>query len=618
MTAPVRFTVRMPRPHTHLFEVRMEIMGTAERAHLDLHMPVWTPGSYLVREYARHVQRLVVHDEEGRRCPVRKTDKATWRVDCGGARALTVDYEVYSHELAVRTNHLDDSHGFYNGPALYLYATDLLATPVEVRLEPPEGWDVFCGLEAIDAAHYLYRAPDYETLLDTPVEMGPHRAIEFEILGVPHRYVFWGGPSNLVDEARLIEDTRRIVMANADVFGGQLPYEDGYIFIVHLTDEGRGGLEHHNSTVLLWPRMGFVQEGVAGAKTKDPQEPYLDFLRLVAHEHFHVWNVKRLRPQVFHGYDLQSENYTGELWTVEGITSYYELRALLRAGILDGERFLKIVADTIRALEQVPGRRVHSLEEASFDAWIKLYRPDENTLNSSVSYYLKGELAALILDLQIREHSAGERSLDDVLHHAWQHHYLSTTAGAVGGESAALGGYEEGAYEGMVAEVTGLKAADFFERTIRGTDELDWEEALGAVGLALERGHEHGAPPAWLGVHAAAGDGGRAVVRRVPTDSCAQRGGIYAGDELVALNGHQLVAHGLDVMVQRYRPGDTVGVHLFRRGLLHQRQVTLQEKPQDQYKICRVEAPEESQLALLEGWLGTRLAPPQDGAEETP
>ena len=593
MRAPIQFHVRAPDPDDHLFDVEMTLRDPGQgRAHLDVHMPVWSPGSYLVREYPRHLQRLRAADDTGQPRQVRQLDKATWRVECEGADALTLTYEVFSHELAVRTNHLDATHGSFNGVALFLYHPDFLGQPVDLQITPPDGWQVFCGLERTGATSW--RAPDFDTLFDSPVEMGPVEPLTFQVEGVEHRVVIWGQGD--WDAERLTEDMARIVRAHAEMFGG-LPYEH-YTFIVHLTDQGRGGLEHHNSTILLFPRDGF-RDGPPGTELDEqgrPDDSYLEWLRLVSHEFFHVWNVKRIRPARLGPFDYQRENYTRDLWTVEGVTSYYENIGLLRAGLLDGPRFLKLVAEGAHKLAQIPGRHLHSLEDASFNAWVKLYRPDEHTRNSSVSYYLKGELVCFVLDAAIRAHTGGERSFDDVLLALWEH-YQDTGAG-----------YDEGDYGRWIQEATGFDPSEIIERYVRGAGPIAWDEALVPVGLRLERSHSDENQGAWLGARTKEGPSGGAQISAVMTDSPAQRGGLYAGDELIALGRRRIGHDTLDAALRRLAPSQPIRAHVWRRGVLTELTLEPDDRPADTWRFVPRADRTETQRALLRDWLGDDLS----------
>lgn len=586
MSALIRFKVSAPNPHAHLYCVRMEVDALGEDDHVDLSMPVWSPGSYLVREYSRHVQSLRAFGADGEQRRAKKIDKATWRVDASNCNSLVVEYEVFAHDVNVRANHLDDTHGFFTGVATYLYPHGREDEEVELEVVPPEGydWQVYTGLERREPNQNYFVAPDFDVLFDSPVEMGDYDPLEFEVDGKTHQMIFWG--SGNYDRDALEEDLPKVVAANRDIFGG-LPYDD-YLFITLLSDGAGGGLEHLNSTALIYPRYNFVPGDDPGS----PEDGYINFLGLVCHEHFHVWNVKRIRPANLGPFDYQNENYTRDLWTVEGVTSYYDTYGLLRAGIIDAEGYLERLAKRIRYYDRVPGRKLHSLEDASFDAWIKLYRPDEHTKNSTVSYYLKGELVCVLLDLHLRRQTGGERSLDDVLRHLWEHYYLADGAG-----------YPESSYEQIVTEVTGVDVGEFFDKFIRGTDDFDWDALLEPVGLQLTR--ESTSPDkGWLGVDTET-RGDRVHVTYVPTASPADRGGLYAGDEIVAVDGWKVTGDNFSKFIGDKSPGDEVALHLFRRGELRQCTVELGSTLPDRYCIRTREDASEEARELLRGWLGT-------------
>jgi predicted metalloprotease with PDZ domain len=595
MPLSAHFNVSAPAPHDHLLHVELTLDGLDPAAHhLDLSMPVWTPGSYMVREYSRHVQGLRAHAED-RPVSAHKLDKATWRFITEGATRLTVRYQVYAHELAVRTNHLDSSHAFYNGPALYLYPRDVTAQPPTVSfVGMPDGWQVFCGLDPVAGKPGHYTASDWDTFIDCPVEIGPHVPITFEALGKPHTVVVWGRGNHEPD--RLAADLARIVVANASFFGNALPY-DHYTFIIHLTPSGRGGLEHKNSTVLLCQRHDFCA-GPAGTSVDaqgQPDDKYIEFLRLAAHEHFHTWNVKRIRPARLGPFDYQQENYTRDLWTVEGVTSYYELVSLRRAGLMSPKRFLDAIADSIKVLATVPGRALQSLEDSSFDAWIKLYRPDEHTRNSSVSYYLKGELVCFLLDAHIRAKSGGERSFDDVMSLLWRR-FLEDGQG-----------YAEGSYGEVIQAATGVDVSEAIEVLTRSTAEIDWARWLDPVGLQLTTSSKPTQPAAWLGVSLRA-EGERVVAASVPTGSPALAAGIAPGDEIIACDGFRVSAPcHIDDHLRRKRPGDQMTLHLFRREELLSVTAKLDLAPPDTYVIGPVKEADARTTTIRDAWLGQEL-----------
>lgn len=395
----ITYTISMPAPHTHLFHVTVEV-DRLDGASVDLVLPSWTPGSYMIREYARHVQgfdaRAAATDTP---LPWRKVAKDAWRVETGGAERIRVRYQVYANDLTVRTSHLDGAHAYFNGASVFMFVPGREAEPLRLRVEAPPDWQVTTGLDPADRPNE-FLAADYDELVDCPVECGTHRLLAFEVDGIPHRMAIWGRGNE--DEARLIADTRRIVEAQRDFFGG-LPYRH-YTFILHLLDGRGGGLEHRNSVTNQVDRWTFR-----------PERNYERYLSLTSHELFHVWNAKRLRPAPLGPFDYRRENYTRLLWLVEGATSYYDNLLLTRAGLMAPERFLERLGEAIAQLQNQPGRLVQSLEQSSFDAWIKFYRPDENSANSSVSYYLKGGLVCFLLDMEIRACTGGRRSLDDLM-----------------------------------------------------------------------------------------------------------------------------------------------------------------------------------------------------------
>ena len=582
-------------PQAHLFAVRLELdaLPADDLQAVTLRMPVWIPGSYMVREYARHVQRVRAFDLQGRPLPVVQLDKTSWRVQAPGLEALRVLYEVYAHDINVRANHLDDSHGFFNGVSLFLMPVSRQHQPVALELELPSGWMAFTGLEPADDSGRRFLAQSFDELFDCPVELGPHHPLRFEACGVPHQIVFWGRPC--LDLERLVQDTRAIVQANAALFDGVLPYAR-YTFIVLLAPGGRGGLEHRSSTVLLWDETQLRDAG-PGSELKDglPHGAYLNFLRLISHEHYHVWNVKRIRPQALGPFDYFAENYTRLLWAVEGITSYYEVVSLLRAGLITRDAFLAIMAQSLQDLEAVPGRALHSLEEASLNAWVKLYRPDEHTANSSVSYYLKGELVAFLLDARLRALTDGERGLDDVMRLLWARHQEDGQ------------GYAEDAWPQLIAQATGQDLSAWLERHVASTQELDLEGALAPYGLRLERGPQPADRAPWAGVTLRE-EQGRAFLATVRSDGPALEAGLSPHDELLALDGRRVLASTWSKLLHLYAPGDVVTVTLARRGHLITRQLTLACSPPTAYALRPAPEQDAPKRALLARWLGPATA----------
>ena len=393
----ISYTVSMSKPWTHLLEVEMRLSSAAMPAQAELKLPVWTPGSYLIREYARHVEGFsAANGAGGNALNWRKINKNTWQIDTNGASEIVAKYNVYANELTVRTNELNDEHAFFNNAALLMFPKDNLNASSTVKVVPFGNWKIATGLPKVVGQTNVFRAENYDVLYDSPFEVSDFKEVSFTAQGKPHRWVVTGGGN--YDLPKIAADSAKIVEQAYKIFG-ELPYND-YLFI--LNTRGGGGLEHLNSTALQFGRLNFKSR-------------YKDFLTLVAHEYFHVWNVKRIRPDALGPFDYENENYTRLLWVAEGGTAYYEGVLVQRAGLMTAEDFLAGKATQIQALQNRPGRFETSLEESSFDAWIKFYRPDENAVNNQISYYDKGEVVNFLLDLEIRKASNGAKSLDDVM-----------------------------------------------------------------------------------------------------------------------------------------------------------------------------------------------------------
>ncbi|MGK7934569.1 MAG: M61 family metallopeptidase, partial [Xenococcaceae cyanobacterium] len=356
------YQVAMPQPQSHLFEVTLKV-NNWHKGELDLKMPVWTPGSYLVREYAKQVQDFIAEDSNSKKLLFsHKVAKNHWQIDTNNCSNLTVTYRVFANELTVRTNHLDTTHGYFNGAALFFFIPGLEEQAVQVKIVPPQpDWQVITTLDSPREQENTFIAKDFDTLVDTPIEIGIHQLYEFEVLGKPHQLAIWGKGN--ADAKQIIADTQKIIEVEADLYGG-LPYEK-YLFLLHLSGSGYGGLEHKDSCSLNYPRFGF--------RNKDR---YNRFMQLVAHEFFHLWNVKRIRPKALEKFDYERENYTTSLWFSEGTTSYYDVLIPLRAKIYNQKTCLENLSKDITKYLNIPGRKIQPLGESSFDAWIKLYRRD--------------------------------------------------------------------------------------------------------------------------------------------------------------------------------------------------------------------------------------------------
>ncbi len=580
----IRYRISAPKPGTHLFHIEATILGVGDDATLDFHLPVWTPGSYLVREYAQHVQRLTVRGDDGGKRMAKKLTKSTWQIDCRDTNSLELSYDVFAHDLGVRNNHLDATHGFLTPSATLMWPEGRFNQAVEVEIVPPDGWAVWCGLPTKPNTTSLRVAQDFDELYDAPIEMGPHHAFSFEALGVPHEVVFWGEGNH--DPNLLVRDLPKIVEANAEIFGGEVPY-NRYLTIVLLTDKKYGGLEHRNSTALMWDRHEFrSNEGELEPPITDKN--YRDFLTLFAHEHFHVWHVKRIRPERLGPFDYLNENYTRDIWTIEGITSYYQEVSVLRAGLMTPAVFLERFADAIKLMETVPGRELHSLEDSSFDTWVKLYRPHENNRNSTVSYYLKGKIISALLDVNIRTETMGEFSLDDVMRELWKSYSQDV-------------GYPEGGLESIIEDVAGIEIWEFFDTFVRGTDDPDYNDLLEGIGLKLDRTHKDG-PKAWIGVDFES-TGGRLTVKSVRADGPAIES-LDVADEIVAVDGFAVNKETVGERLRDIGIGGTAKFHVIREGLLRETEVRVEQSPPDTYKISMRENLPQEVTDVLSNWLG--------------
>lgn len=574
----IRYRVSAAETHDHLLRVRATFAGPLPEP-LVVAMPVWTPGSYLVREHERHVESLRATGD-GAPAGVRKVRKDAWAVAHGGAREVTVEYALYARELSVRTNYLDDAVLCIDGAATFVRpvgdAFDWESLPCEVTLAlPSASWRVVTPMEP--AGEGAWRAGDYHDLVDSPITAGAPELRDFTVRGREHVLAVWG--SHLAphyDGGRFAADVARIVEVEA-AFYGELPY-DRYVFIVHLAVGGRGGLEHARAASLM-----------ASPDAFETEDGYHDLLSLVAHEFLHLWHVKRVRPAGLAPPDYGRENHTRLLWLFEGGTSYYDRLLLRRAGLVTPGQYLKHLAGEIAHVEETPGRFAQSLEEASFDAWIKLYRHDENTANSTVSYYRKGELACAVLDLEIRARSSGERSLDDVMRHLWREY----------GQSGRP--MPEGRFEALVAAATGVDLSDVIDRCIRTTEPLPYESALERAGLLLRTRAGRGVT---LGVRLRL-DSGRLLVSTVLRGGPAARAGISPGDEIIGFHGRRVDENALR---ERLRRGSTlagrrVPVLVARREELREITVIPAEAPPEMYEIVpRVDA-SPTQRKLAESWL---------------
>jgi predicted metalloprotease with PDZ domain len=552
----------------HLFEVTL----TVAEPHVtgqEFTLPAWIPGSYMVREFARHIIQISA-ESAGRKVRLTKLDKHRWQAaPCN--QPLTLRYEIYAWDLSVRAAHLDQTHGFFNGTSVFLQVIGQEQSRHEVDIQKSTDaacneWRVATSLPRLKAKKYAfgtYTASNYDELIDHPVEMGDFALATFQAHGVPHDIVITGTVPNL-DMARLCADLQKICEAHITLFepiSRKAPM-DRYVFMTLAMGEGYGGLEHRASTALICARADLPVKGQAGLT-----DGYRTYLGLCSHEYFHTWNIKRIKPEVFVSYQLHAETYTSLLWLFEGFTSYYDDLMLVRSGVIDEAAYFSLVAKTLNSVLRGSGRTKQSVAESSFDTWIKYYRQDENAPNALTSYYTKGSLIGLAFDLTIRAESDGSRSLDDVMRALWSRFGRDFYV-----DGMPQRGVSEAEVEALFEEVSGVKMKRLFDRWVRGTDDLPVAKLLITFGVVLTDNRKEGLPA--LGVRAVR-DGPDCKLANVYEGGAAHRCGLSANDVLIAFDGLRVNANNYDILLGRYKVGDVIEVHAFRRDELMRFKATL-------------------------------------------
>lgn len=556
----------------HLFNVTVTVANPDPDGQT-FALPAWIPGSYMIREFARNIVRIRA-DSGGQPLALTKLDKHSWRA-APVAGPLTLHYEVYAWDLSVRAAHLDQTHGFFNGTSVFLRVVGQESLVHQVDIQRPadpaaKTWRVATAMPEAGAKRYgfgVYACADYDELIDHPVEMGDFELATFKAHGIPHDIVITGRVPNL-DMARLQADLKAICETQIAFFEPKTkraPLER-YVFMTMAVGDGYGGLEHRASTALICARADLPS--LATPKAAEPGEGYLRFLGLCSHEYFHTWNVKRIKPAAFAPYDLQAENYTPLLWLFEGFTSYYDDLMLVRAGIIGEATYFKLQAKTIGGVLRGSGRLKQSVADSSFDAWSKYYRQDENSPNAIISYYTKGSLIALAFDLTIRAKTAGAKSLDDIMLALWERYGRDFYNGAGRGVT-------EQEVEALFDEVSGLKLKNMFERYVRGTDDLPLAKLYAPLGVKLVDERKGGKASLDAGIGR---DPLGAKLTQVHEGGAAHQAGLSALDVVIAIDGLRVngAAPNVDALLARYRVGDRVTVHAFRRDELMAFDVTLQ------------------------------------------
>ena len=567
----VHYTLGMPVPQTHLFEVKAEFKNISQDQTLDLVLPVWRPGRYVVLDFANGIQEFSA-DGDGKTLVWKKTDKTTWHIETKGAREVTASYKVYADEFNIRTRGLNDLHGFVDGASVFMYSEKYRKLPVTLTVHPYKDWHVTTGLESKDGRNFT--APDYDYFIDCPLEIGNQHDFPFTVDGVPHVLSIFGGGNWNADT--LIRDISKIVKITK-TFWGSFPYKR-YVFLLECVPNIGGGTEHINSTIMQTSPFGF----------KNPDSYKGMLVGLITHEYFHTWNVKQLRPKGIDPYDFTKENYSQELWIAEGMTTYYAELLGVRAGFTPVPNYLDLLGSTVSSDRQRPGNSLESVADASFNSWIS---GTPHWYNSESDIYEKGSMVSALLDLEIRHETSDRFSLDDVMRKMYGRFPLSG------------GGYTLTDFQHVIRDLTGWDCGEFFNDFVFGTKPLKWEDELLYAGLQVTCTDT--APKPWLGASFYE-TGGSTKVGHIVAGSPAYGSGLSAGDEVLALDGYRIRSNSLSERLNDMQPGDKITLTVFQNDQLRIISIVLGNAPKSNYKVTQVTNPTDLQKAVFESWLGTK------------
>ncbi|VTP93633.1 M61 family metallopeptidase [Sphingobacterium daejeonense] len=571
----IHFHLSFIEPQAHYVEVSMVIQGF-DQDFLDLKMPVWTPGSYLIREFSKNLEQVQAQDENGNDIEIQKINKNTWRVNSKG-QETKINYRVYSFEKSVRTNFVDDQHAFISPAGTFFYIDGYLDHASTVQVSLPPFWSkISTGLDLIEGKVNLFFAENFDILYDTPLEIGNQDTWTFNAAGIPHEFAMVGTAN--YDKDRLSADIKKIVEVETEIWGSNP--NDKYVFITHNYLSSHGGLEHLNSTVLAASRSAY-QSNIG----------YNNFLSLVAHEYFHLWNVKRLRPANLGPFNYEEENYTSLLWIFEGFTAYYDNIITRRCGFRNEQEYLNELVSEFNLVLNRAGRNVQSVGLSSFDTWIKQYRPDENSPNVSISYYNKGAMLATMMDILIIAKTNGTKRLDDVLKAAYNKYYLIENRGIT-----------EKEFQDLAEEVSGISLKEIFD-AVYVTEDLDYNAYFNLVGYQFIDINRETETPS-LGIKVSHHDG-RTVIKNVDRNSAAWVDGLNVDDEIIAVNGNRLDPQGreLDQAIATSSLGDPLNILVARDGLMREITVHLKASDKVSYVIERNPESTDQQRRLGDIWL---------------
>jgi predicted metalloprotease with PDZ domain len=557
----ISYSLRMSKPQNHYFEVEMELRDF-KQSDLTVKMPVWAPGSYLVREFSRHVNQVKAIDGDNKTLKVTKTAKNEWKIAKGKAKVVKIRYEVYAFELSVRTSFLDLSHGFVSGSSVFFYVDGFKDFGGNLDVHPYQSFSTVTtplqkSTESVQGEKNAarFRFANYDELVDSPIEIGNHELFYFQSGGTHHQVALYGLANYDMDQLKT--DMERITAAATDVFG-QNPCKE-YTFIIHNVINGQGGLEHANSCVLSVNRWTYGGE-------------YNNFLSLVAHEYFHLWNVKRIRPIELGPFNYDEENYTTLLWVMEGFTSYYDELLMVRAGYYSKDDYLRKLQGTINYVEGSVGTRVQSVAHSSFDAWIKGYRPNENSANTTMTYYSRGAMLAALLDAMIIDKFDSKKCLDHFMRYLYDEFYVKKKRG-----------FTEAEFQSALETFMGQDMDSFFDRYVNGTEVPDLAGVFGKIGVKVTY---TGRPMPSFGATVAT-EGGKTIVKAIRAGSAAEEAGISVGDEIIGCNGMRVDQQTLESFVGSLSIGEYIELIVAREELILnlQAKITAYEKPSYKFEM---------------------------------
>lgn len=584
----IAFEVSFKEPQAHYAEVQMNISGLA-KDYVDVKMPVWTPGSYLIREFEKSVEEFKA-TAGGKQVKVEKVRKNTWRIFSAKAANIKINYRVYAFEISVRTPFIDDSHAFLSPTGIFMHPDGMIKSPSTVKIIPFNTWSkVSTGLEPVAGEQFTYKATDFDILYDSPIEVGNQDVFEFMAAGVRHEVAMFGGGN--YDKEKLKVDMAKIVEEITAVYG-ENPNKH-YTFIVHNFLRGGGGLEHLNSTTLGATRNAYNTE-----------TGYKGFLALVAHEYHHLWNVKRLRPVALGPFDYDNENYTTNLWVAEGFTSYYENKYMHRAGFNDDATFINDLAGAIGTVTNTLGAKYQSAASSSYDAWIIGYRPNENSKNNSISYYSKGEVIGILMDLEIINATKGAKSLDDVM----KAMYLQC--------KTLKRGYTDAEFKAMVEKISGISFTNFWAKYVNGVDDAEYVKYFGYAGIDVATENATPGKPV-SGASGQLTNNGTISVSSITRNSAAWIAGLNVNDEIISLDdvtvsdalanirlrSPMLSLETLPV-VSKKSIGDVLKLKIKRDGIEKEISLTLKENPSVRLKATINANATPAQKAVFKKWTG--------------